>query len=143
MGKGYCFQHKVSGEKLQIPLDFVKKLFGHRSLELHGILLRSSLCREGTDIEEELCKRLHAVVTYIAGLLSLNPYSLSITQVTARESLRTFCVFWATTSGRLPSRRFLWGSCKGQVIMGNGKLRQLTQDQRFKADFQCQRGNLR
>ena len=108
----------------------------------------ASLCREGTDIEEELCKfkdeeRLHAVVTYIAGLLSLNPYSLSITQVTARESLRTFCVFWATTSGRLPSRRFLGGSCKGQVIMGNGKLRQLTQNQKFKTDFQCQRGNLR
>ena len=38
----------------------------------------ASLCREGVNIEEELCKfkdedRLHAVVTYMAGLFSLNP----------------------------------------------------------------------
>ena len=103
------FQEKSSKFLLILSRNFLDVVH----LSYMEFFCAASLCREGTDIEEELCKfkdeeRLHAVVTYIAGLLSLNPYSLSITQVTARESLRTFCVFWATTSGRLPSRRFLW-----------------------------------
>ena len=91
-GEGLCFEKMILNEKLQIPLDFIKKLgfFDIRKEQGGNVFLdvvhlsylefccAGSLCRKGVNIEEELSKikdtdRFEAVTTYMAGLFSQNP----------------------------------------------------------------------
>ena len=89
--KGLCFEKTVFNKRLQIPIDFIKKLgfFDIRKEESKVFLdivhlsymefcCAGSLCREGVNIEEELSKmkdadRYEAITTYMAGLFSQNP----------------------------------------------------------------------
>ena len=89
--KGPCFEQTVFKERLQIPMEFIRKLgfFDVRKGEskvfldvVHLSYLEfccgGSLCREGVNIEEELSKikdedRYEAVATYMAGLFCQNP----------------------------------------------------------------------
>ena len=87
---GQCFEAKVPGETISIPVEFIKKLgiFDYRKdggdayLEvIHLSFLESccaaSLCRHDVDIQQELAKikdpeRFKAVTIFIAGLLAEN-----------------------------------------------------------------------
>ena len=82
--QGLCFEKRVFDDKVQIPLDVIKKLgffdiHRRESKVCLDIVLLSfmefccagSLCREGVNIEEELSKikeldRYEAVTTYMA-----------------------------------------------------------------------------
>ena len=88
--KGQCFETKALGEKVQIPMEFVKKLgiFEIRKednityldvihLSYMEFCCAASLCRNDVDIQHELSKikdndRYKAVVIYMAGMFTRN-----------------------------------------------------------------------
>ena len=87
---GQCFETKMLGETIRIPLDFINKLgiFEYRKaggkayldavhLTFFEFCCAGSLCRDGVNIPEELSKikdpaRFKAVVTYLAGMFADN-----------------------------------------------------------------------
>ena len=88
--KGQCFETKVLGERIQVPLQFLKKLgifefttedgrFALNCVHLSFLefCAAASLCRPHLDIQQELSKiqnidRFKAIVIYISGMFRTN-----------------------------------------------------------------------
>ena len=87
---GQCFETKVFGETIRIPVEFVNKIgiFDYRKegpnayldaihLSYYEFCAAGALCRNGVDIEAEMSKiknpdRYEAVAIYLAGLFASN-----------------------------------------------------------------------